>query len=139
MEAAVAVLGAALLVALGALSPSQAWDALGDPAPTAAFLAALLVLAEALQARGAVRARAGRGGRGGEGAVLAILVGVNVGPNLTYTGSRAEDEVLDAAREADVLVLARGGEPDHLGPKSVGHAERFVLDHASCAVLLVRC
>jgi arsenical pump membrane protein len=26
---------------------------------------------------------------GGEGAVLAVLVGVNVGPNLTYTGSLA--------------------------------------------------
>jgi hypothetical protein len=51
---------------------------------------------------------------------------------------RAEDEVLDAARDADILILARGGEPDHLGPKSVGHAERFVLDHAACAVLLVR-
>jgi arsenical pump membrane protein len=52
MEAAVAVLGAALLVALGALSPSQAWDALGDLAPTAAFLAALLVLAEACRRAG---------------------------------------------------------------------------------------
>ena len=56
----------------------------------------------------------------------------------TARRGRAEDEVLDAARDADVLVLARGGEPDHLGPKSVGHAERFVVDHASCAVLLVR-
>ena len=49
----------------------------------------------------------------------------------TARRGRAEDEVLDVARDADVLVLARGGEPDHLGPKSVGHAERFVLDHAA--------
>jgi nucleotide-binding universal stress UspA family protein len=56
----------------------------------------------------------------------------------TARRGRAEDEVLDVARDADLLVLARGGEPDHLGPKSVGHAERFVLDHATCAVLLVR-
>jgi len=56
----------------------------------------------------------------------------------TARRGRADDEVLDAARDADVLVLARGGEPDHLGPKSVGHAERFVVDHVSCAVLLVR-
>jgi nucleotide-binding universal stress UspA family protein len=56
----------------------------------------------------------------------------------TARRGRAEDEVLDVARDADLLVLARGGEPDHLGPKSVGHAERFVLDHAACAVLLVR-
>jgi arsenical pump membrane protein len=51
-EAAIAVLGAALLVALGALSPSQAWDALSDLAPTAAFLAALLVLADACRRAG---------------------------------------------------------------------------------------
>ena len=56
----------------------------------------------------------------------------------TARRGRAEDEVLDVARDADLLVLARGGEPDHLGPKSVGHAERFVLDHSACAVLLVR-
>lgn len=56
----------------------------------------------------------------------------------TARRGRAEDEVLEVARDADLLVLARGGEPDHLGPKSVGHAERFVLDHAACAVLLVR-
>ena len=48
-----------------------------------------------------------------------------------------ESEVLDAVRDADVLVLARDGEPDHLGPKSIGHATRFVLDHAPCDVVLV--
>jgi hypothetical protein len=26
----------------------------------------------------------------------------------------------------------------HLGPKSIGHVARFVLDHAPCPVLLVR-
>jgi nucleotide-binding universal stress UspA family protein len=51
---------------------------------------------------------------------------------------RAADEVLDAVLGAEILVLARGGEPDHLGPKSIGHAARFVLDHAPCDVLLVR-
>jgi hypothetical protein len=56
----------------------------------------------------------------------------------TARRGRTEDEVLAALQGADVLVLARGGEPGHLGPKSVGHAQRFVLDHASCAVLLVR-
>jgi AraC-like DNA-binding protein/nucleotide-binding universal stress UspA family protein len=47
------------------------------------------------------------------------------------------EEVLAAAEEADLLVMARGGEPGHLGPKSIGHAQRFVLDHTGCAVLLV--
>ena len=51
---------------------------------------------------------------------------------------RAEDEVLAELEGADLLVAARGGEPDHRGPKSIGHATRFVLDHADCAVLLVR-
>jgi nucleotide-binding universal stress UspA family protein len=76
-----------------------------------------------------------------EAAALLADAAERLGRDATRTArrGRAEDEVLDAAREADVLVLARGGEPDHLGPKSVGHAERFVLDHASCAVLLVRC
>ena len=75
-----------------------------------------------------------------EAAALLADAAERIGRDATTTArrGRAEDEVLDAARDADVLVLARGGEPDHLGPKSVGHAERFVLDHASCAVLLVR-
>ena len=75
-----------------------------------------------------------------EAAALLADAAARLGRDATRTArrGRAEDEVLDAARDADVLVLARGGEPDHLGPKSVGHAERFVLDHASCAVLLVR-
>ncbi len=51
-EATIAAAGAALLVALGALSPSQAWNAVSDLAPTAAFLAALLVLADACRRAG---------------------------------------------------------------------------------------
>ena len=42
-----------------------------------------------------------------------------------------------AAREgADLLVLARDGGP-HPGPKSLSPRTRFVVDHATCAVLLV--
>jgi hypothetical protein len=48
-----------------------------------------------------------------------------------------EREVLAAAEDADLLVLARDGEHDRLGPRSLGHATRFVVDHAPCAVLLV--
>jgi nucleotide-binding universal stress UspA family protein len=75
-----------------------------------------------------------------EAAGLLADAAERLGRDATRTArrGRAEDEVLDAARDADILILARGGEPDHLGPKSVGHAERFVLDHAACAVLLVR-
>jgi nucleotide-binding universal stress UspA family protein len=56
---------------------------------------------------------------------------------------RPELEIVNAAAEwrADViLVCARAeyGEPPTIGPHSVGHVARFVLDHAPCPVLLVR-
>ncbi len=78
-EAVIAVLGAGLLVALGALSPSQAWDALGDLAPTAAFLAALLVLAEACRRAGlfdALGTWLAAGSRGSPSRLLALVFGV---------------------------------------------------------------
>ncbi len=61
---------------------------------------------------------------------------------LRRTG-RPEREIVQAAVEwqADVIVICsrspQGGGPP-LGPKSVGHVARFVLDHAPCPVLLVR-
>jgi hypothetical protein len=36
-----------------------------------------------------------------------------------------------------VIVLARDGDHARLGPKSIGPATRFVIDHASCQGLLV--
>ena len=49
---------------------------------------------------------------------------------------RVESEVIAAADGMDLLVLARGGDREHRGPRSLGHAARFVVDHAPCAVLL---
>jgi nucleotide-binding universal stress UspA family protein len=49
---------------------------------------------------------------------------------------RVEREVLEAAADTDVLVLARDGEPRR-EPKSIGREARFVIDHAGCEVLLV--
>jgi hypothetical protein len=49
---------------------------------------------------------------------------------------RIEREVVQAAADADMLILVRDGEPRR-GPKSIGHDARFVVDHAGCAVLLV--
>jgi len=56
---------------------------------------------------------------------------------------RPELEIVNAAADwkADVVVVcasAEFGEPPHIGPRSVGHVARFVLDHAPCPVLLVR-
>ncbi len=55
---------------------------------------------------------------------------------LTLRG-RPEREVVAACAESDVLVAARDGDRGRLGPKSLGHATRFVLDHAPCQVILV--
>jgi nucleotide-binding universal stress UspA family protein len=55
---------------------------------------------------------------------------------LSARRGRIEREVLDACVGADLLVLARDGEP-RLEPKSVGPRTRFVLDHAPCQLLLV--
>jgi len=56
---------------------------------------------------------------------------------------RPEREIVNCAAEwnADLVVICPraeyGGKPT-IGPKSVGHVARFVLDHAPCPVLLVR-
>ena len=42
---------------------------------------------------------------------------------------RPEQEVVAAAARADLLVLSRDGDRGRPGPKSIGHAARFVLDH----------
>ena len=56
---------------------------------------------------------------------------------------RPEREIVNVAAEwqADLVIICPrgeyGGKPT-MGPKSVGHVARFVLDHAPCPVLLVR-
>ena len=50
---------------------------------------------------------------------------------------RIEREVVAAAEGADLLILARDGDRTRLGPRSLGPASRFVVDHAPCPVLLV--
>jgi nucleotide-binding universal stress UspA family protein len=56
---------------------------------------------------------------------------------------RPEREIVNTAAEwqADLVIICPraeyGGKP-HIGPKSVGHVARFVIDHAPCPVLLVR-
>ncbi|MGC9158939.1 MAG: universal stress protein [Terracidiphilus sp.] len=56
---------------------------------------------------------------------------------------RPELEIVNAAAQwrADVIVIGAReeyGDPPHIGPRSIGHVARFVLDHAPCPVLLVR-
>jgi nucleotide-binding universal stress UspA family protein len=65
------------------------------------------------------------------------------GAELLRREGRPEREIVQCAAEwsADLIVICsrsiNSGGPV-LGPKSVGHVARFVLDHAPCAVLLAR-
>lgn len=49
----------------------------------------------------------------------------------------AEREVVAAAAGAGLLIVARDGDQTRPGPKSLGKATRFVVDHATCPVLLI--
>lgn len=55
----------------------------------------------------------------------------------TERGGRIEQEVLASTEHAQLLILARDGDRTHRGPRSLGPATRFVVDHAPCPVLLV--
>lgn len=55
----------------------------------------------------------------------------------TERTGRVEREVVAEAEGRDLLILARDGDRSHLGPRSLGPASRFVVDHAPCPVLLV--
>jgi arsenical pump membrane protein len=79
VEALAAAGGAALLVAVGTLSVSDARDALGDLGPTVGFLAALLVLAEGCRREGLFEAMGGlmaAGARGSPRRLLALVFAV---------------------------------------------------------------
>jgi hypothetical protein len=52
---------------------------------------------------------------------------------LAHTG-RPDTVVMDALAGMDALVVARDGR--HLGPHSIGHEQRWVIDHAPCTVVL---
>ncbi len=55
----------------------------------------------------------------------------------TVLSGAVERAVVHACAGADLLVCARDGNHDRLGPRSLGRHTRFVVDHAPCAVLLV--
>ena len=76
IEAIAAVAAAAALVAIGALTPSAARQAIGDLGPTVGFLAALLVLAEGCRREGLFDAMGGLmavGARGRPRRLLALV------------------------------------------------------------------
>ena len=89
----------------------------------------------------------GRSGAGDEGGFLlaraeeelldaaAARLGREAGREVRQ--GRPEREVVAACADVDLLVLARDGDRSRLGPRSVGHHTRFVVDHAPCQILLV--
>ncbi|MFY9987644.1 MAG: universal stress protein [Chthoniobacterales bacterium] len=65
------------------------------------------------------------------------------GAEVLQREGRPEREIVNAAAEwgADLIIICPRAEykdKHKIGPKSVGHVARFVLDHAPCPVLLVR-
>jgi nucleotide-binding universal stress UspA family protein len=92
----------------------------------------------------------GRGAGRDPGARLDQLAAASAGDLLARAAARlgrdcekleihghAERAVVAASARADLLVMARDGDRSRLGPKSLGKAARFVVDHAACPVLLV--
>ena len=131
----------------------QTWVACVDTARSLAPAGApvtLLAVADTGPAGAAHGAFSGLLGRGGAdpGQRLAELAGQEAGDMLDAAAARlgrptdrvlrhgpAEREVTTAAQDATLLVVARDGPGD--GPRSLGKAVRFVVDHAPCAVLLI--
>jgi nucleotide-binding universal stress UspA family protein len=65
------------------------------------------------------------------------------GAEMIQRQGRPEREIVNTAPEwqADLVIIcsrAEYGYKPTIGPKSVGHTARFVLDHAPCPALLVR-
>jgi nucleotide-binding universal stress UspA family protein len=75
--------------------------------------------------------------RAGEEVVAAARERLGRPIEVLRRAGRVEREAVAAAAGFDVLVVARDGDRRHPGPRSLGPATRFVVDHAPCAVLLV--
>jgi nucleotide-binding universal stress UspA family protein len=101
-------------------------------------------------AHGAYLGLFGRGSGRDPGARLEELATTSAGDLLQAAAARlgrdceklemqgqTERAVVAASARADLLVMARDGDRSRLGPRSLGRAARFVIDHAACPVLLV--
>jgi len=126
-------------------------DAALSLAPAAAAFTLLHVTSDAAPdaAHGAYLGLFGRG-RHDPGVSLERLAAAAAGELLDASARRlgrpcerleirghTERAVVAASADADLLIMARDGDRSRLGPKSLGKAARFVVDHAACPVLLV--
>lgn len=122
-----------------ALLPSEAEVTLLHVTPSEVIEAGSGALA-GLLGRGSRRESAGLQrvlDRGADDLLDAAVARFGRPAHLERRTGRVEREVVAAAGGADVLVLARDGDRDRLGPRSVGPATRFAVDHAPCDVVLV--
>jgi nucleotide-binding universal stress UspA family protein len=60
-----------------------------------------------------------------------------LGRDVQARTGRVAPEVVAAAQDADFLPVARDGPRAQAGPRSLGPTARFVVEHTSCAVLLI--
>jgi nucleotide-binding universal stress UspA family protein len=130
-------------------------DAAEEVAPADADIALVYVVDEEISrvAHGAFAGLMGRGGHRDrrDPGVQADTITAEAGRELLAAAAerlarpctsqlrhgRVEREVVAASDGADLLIVARDGDRRRLGPKSLGRASRFVVDHAPCTVLLV--
>src|SRR4051794_4411892 len=113
-EAAAAVPAAAVVLAVGLLTPAAAWDEVRELGPTVGFLAAVLVLAHLADAEGVFRWAGGvlaRRSHGRPQRLFALVVvaaaGTTAGLSLDATGGLLTPGVLDTGRRLG----ARPGPP----------------------------
>ncbi|WP_326799547.1 universal stress protein [Streptomyces sp. NBC_01808] len=141
----------ACVAAAGAHAPEEAEVVLLHVAPADVPGAAHGALAGLLGRGGPAPGRPGREGAGPDpGERVARLADASADELLAEAAARlgrpctlarrtgrVEREVVAAAADAELLVVARDGDRAHLGPRSLGPASRFVVDHAPCPLLLV--
>jgi nucleotide-binding universal stress UspA family protein len=69
---------------------------------------------------------------------VALLKRENVAATARTLGGDNAEHAIAAATEPGVLLLIAAGHRGGIGPRSVGHVARFVIDHARGPVLVVR-
>jgi nucleotide-binding universal stress UspA family protein len=142
-----------LVVVALTLAGFAAASAAGINPAWAACAGAVVLAVRALAARGAYAGLFGRSGRdpaarlAQEAAAAAARLlqaaaarlgqGIGQACDQVELQGRTERVVVAASAQADLLIVARDGDQARLGPKSLGRATRFVVDHAACPVLLV--
>jgi arsenical pump membrane protein len=138
-EAAVAVVAAAGLVAIGAVSVSRARQAAGHLAPTIGFLAALLLLADGCRRAGLFQALGGlmaRGSRGRPRRLLALVFAV-ASSTTVLLGLDPTIVLLTPVVLATAMRLRISPEPDVYATAHLANSASLLLPISNLTNLLV--